>query len=397
MIEAGSSRLPGFYDLSREQRLEVLQAAAGLDPQALGLGALSNGSEFALFDTFIENAIGGFPLPLGVAVNFRIDDRDVLVPMAVEESSVVAAASNMARRVRKTGGFRTEVVEDLMIGQIELRNVAEVAAAADRLRAASAEIVALAVAADPGLADHGGGCRGVEVRAFEAERVVVVHLLVDTVDAMGANAINTMCEAVAPMLAELVGATVGLRILSNLADRRRFSAVCTVRPEDLATADLSGPEVAAGVAAATRFAMLDPYRATTHNKGIMNGVDPIVIATGNDWRAVEAGAHAWAARSGRYSPLSSWTVGPEGLLHGRLEMPVQVGVVGGVTRLHPVARFSLRLLHTRTARELARVMVAVGLAQNLAALRALASEGIQRGHMRLHQRNLDLAREQGDR
>ena len=395
MSMRGSSRLPGFYSLSREQRLQVLEAAAGVDLDAGALGDLDDGG-FQLFDRFIENAIGGFPLPLGVAVNFRIDGRDVLVPMAVEESSVVAAASNMARRVRNTGGFTTEVLEDLMIGQIELRDVDDAAMAADVLRAAEDEILALATSGDPGLREHGGGIRGIEVRPFEQERCVVVHLLVHTVDAMGANAINTICEAVAPTLADRIGATVGLRILSNLADRRRFAATCRVKPADLATEDVPGEAVAEGVVAATRFAAFDPYRAATHNKGIMNGVDPIVIATGNDWRAVEAGAHAWAARTGRYGPLSSWTLGADGLLHGRLEMPIQVGVVGGVTRLHPVARFSLRLLHTTSSQALARVMVAVGLAQNLAALRPHATAGLQRGHMRLHQRNLDLARENGE-
>ncbi|MCP4873148.1 MAG: hydroxymethylglutaryl-CoA reductase, degradative [Proteobacteria bacterium] len=388
-----TSRLPGFYKLDRARRLEVLRAAAGLEDHDADIDRLATSGDFELFDGFIENAIGGFGLPLGIATNFLIDGRDVLVPMAVEETSVVAAASNMARRTRPTGGFVTEVVEDLMIGQVELRDVADPETAADRLRQAESVIVAAANALDPGLMAHGGGCQRIEVRPFPEAHVVVVHLLVACADAMGANAVNTMCETVAPALARLAKGTPGLRILSNLADRRRFAARCAIRFEDLALDGHDGAEVARRVVAAAKFAELDPYRATTHNKGIMNGVDPVVIATGNDWRAVEAGAHAYAARSGQYSPLSQWSVDEaEERLCGRLEIPLQVGVVGGVTRLHPLARFSLRLMQVTRAQELARIIASVGLAQNLAALRALGTEGIQKGHMRLHKTNLALAR-----
>ncbi len=391
-----TSRLSGFYKLGHARRLEVLRAAAGLDADDEAIRKLAASEDFALFDGFIENAIGGFALPLGLAANFVVDGREVLVPMAVEETSVVAAASNMARRARETGGFVTDVVEDLMIGQIELRDVPDPDAAAARLRAAESVIVAAANDLDPGLLAHGGGARGVEVRPFPEANVVVVHLLVACADAMGANSVNTMCETVSGALARIAEGEPGLRILSNLADRRVFAATCRIRPDDLATDDLDGPEVARRIVAAARFAELDPYRAATHNKGIMNGVDAVVIATGNDWRAVEAGAHAYAARDGRYRPLSSWRIddrdGSDGALVGRLEIPLQVGVVGGVTRLHPLARFSLRLMGVTRSQELARILAAVGLAQNLAALRALGTEGIQKGHMRLHQRNLELAK-----
>jgi len=393
-VTTRTSRLPGFYKLTRVRRLEVLRAAAELGAVNGDLDRFAAADDFDLFDGLIENAIGAFGLPLGLATNFLVDGREVLVPMAVEETSVVAAASNMALRARPTGGFVTEVLEDLMIGQVELRDVPDPAGAARRLLEAEADVVAAANELDPALMANGGGCRGIEVRPFPEAHVVVVHLLVACADAMGANAVNTMCETVAPSLARLAGGSMGLRILSNLADRRRFAASCRIRFEDLGLESHDGAEVARQVVAATRFAELDPYRAATHNKGIMNGVDSVVIATGNDWRAVEAGAHAYAARSGRYAPLSQWSVDEaEGILCGRLEIPLQVGVVGGVTRLHPLARFSLRLLQVERATELARIIAAVGLAQNLGALRALGTEGIQKGHMRLHQRNLELARD----
>ena len=386
-----SSRIPRFYDLVREDRLDVLRAAVGPAAAEAGIRALADCEDFELLDRFIENAVGGFTLPLGIAVNFRVDGRDLLVPMAIEESSVVAAASNMARLARPAGGFFTEVIEDLVIGQVQVVDVDDLEAGVAALREGAAEIVAIANAADPGLGAHGGGCRGIEVRPFTAEQTgagpaIVVHLLVACADAMGANSVDTLCEVVAPRIADLAGGRCGLRILSNLADRRRFGASCAIPVDQLGMDGYPGVEVARRIAAASDFAGWDPYRATTHNKGIMNGVDAVVIATGNDWRAVEAGAHAWAARSGAYRPLSRWWL-EDGQLHGALEMPIQVGIVGGVTRLHPVAGFALRLLGVTGGPELARVLAAVGLAQNLGALRALATEGIQRGHMRLHARN----------
>ena len=392
-----TSRLAGFYRLDLDQRRALVAQAVGLEGDDPRLIAVDGRADLALLDGFVENVIGSFGLPLGIAVNFVIDGRDVLVPMAVEESSVVAAASNMARLARAAGGFTTEVLEDLVIGQVQILDVADGAAAMAAVYAHRDEIVADANALDPALVAAGGGCRDLECRLFGPEATgagtaLIVHLLVDPVDAMGANVVNTMCEQLAPQIARWAGGRVGLRILSNLAAHRRFKATCRIRVADLAVGDLEGREVCQRIVEAARFAVYDPYRAATHNKGIMNGIDPIVVATGNDWRAVEAGAHAWAARDGQYRSLSSWQVGDDGDLHGQLELPLQVGTVGGVTRLHPVARFSLAVMGVSRAQELARIITAVGLAQNLGALRALATEGIQRGHMRLHQRNLELSR-----
>jgi hydroxymethylglutaryl-CoA reductase len=396
-----SSRIPGFYTLSLEERAKVLHAASGLSEDAATTAALQGGADVELLDQFVENVIGGFSLPLGIAVNFVIDGVDVLIPMAVEESSVVAAASNMARLVRNTGGFVTEVLEDLMIGQVQITDVPDLAQAAAQVAAHKDDIIAKANALDPRLVEAGGGCRDIEIRPFPASVTgstnnLVVHLLVDTADAMGANAVNTMCEALAPDLASWAGGKPGLRILSNLADRRRYSAQCRVRASDIAVGDLSGDEVVQRIVAAAEFATWDPYRATTHNKGIMNGIDPVVIATGNDWRAVEAGAHSFAAKGGHYGSMSRWWIDDSGDLCGRLELPMQVGILGGVTRLHPVARFSLRLMGIERGGDLARIILSVGLAQNLGALRALATEGIQKGHMRLHRRNSELSTGHGE-
>lgn len=391
-----SSRIPGFYKLSVEERLRVLHATSGLAEDEGRSAALSSGADVGLLDQFVENVIGGFSLPLGIAVNFVVDGQDVLIPMAVEESSVVAAASNMARLARNTGGFKTETLEDLMIGQVQISDVPDLEAAVAAVASRRDEIIRRANALDPRLVAAGGGCRDIELRPFSASQTgstnnLVVHLLVDTVDAMGANAVNTMCESLAPDLACWAGGKSGLRILSNLADRRRYSAECRIRPDDIAVGELSGTEVVRRIVAAAEFAIWDPYRATTHNKGIMNGIDPVVIATGNDWRAVEAGAHSFAAKGGQYRSMSRWWLDERGDLCGRLELPMQVGILGGVTRLHPMARFSLQLMGVEKASRLARIILSVGLAQNLGALRALATEGIQKGHMRLHQRNMELA------
>jgi hydroxymethylglutaryl-CoA reductase len=393
-----SSRIPGFYKLSVEERRRVVHAAAGLEEDKARDAALASGADVGLLDQFVENVVGGFSLPLGIAVNFVVDGEDVLVPMAVEESSVVAAASNMARLIRNTGGFRTKVLEDRMIGQVQISDVPDLEAAEAAIADRETEIIRRANELDPRLVEAGGGCTGIEIRPFEASVTgttnnLVIHLLVNTVDAMGANAVNTMCESLAPDLASWSGGQVGLRILSNLADRRRYSAECRVRAEDIAVGSLSGSEVVRRIVSAANFACWDPYRATTHNKGIMNGIDPVVVATGNDWRAVEAGAHSFAAKGGQYRSMSEWWLDEQGDLCGRLELPMQVGILGGVTRLHPMARFSLELMGVKKAGELARIILSVGLAQNLGALRALATEGIQKGHMRLHQRNIALADE----
>ncbi len=389
-----SSRLAGFYELERSARLKALADFTRLPEEALA--PLTEGAAFSILDAFVENAVGAFPLPLAIATNFQVDGRDVLIPMAVEESSVVAAASHSARMVREGGGFTSEVVSDLMIGQIQLIKVSDPAATASLLLADRPRILALANATQPMLRTLGGGCRDLEVRILDEEGEtspwVIVHLLVDVKDAMGANMVNTMCEAVAPHLEMLTGCQIGLRILSNLADRRVIRAHCRVPVAALHRDGLSGAEVRDRIVAASRFAEFDPYRAATHNKGVMNGVDPVVIATGNDWRAIEAGVHAYAARSGRYTSITRWCTDlQDGALTGVFEAPLQVGTVGGVTRLHPVASLCLRLLQVHSATELARVMACVGLAQNLAALRALATEGIQRGHMRMHAKNLALA------
>jgi len=379
MKRRGRSRIPGFHRLSAEERQRRIAESLGD-----GGGFPGDGLSLELADALVENAAGVFGLPLGVATNFVINGTDVLVPMAVEEPSVIAAASNAARMARAGGGFRAEADPPLTAAQIELRGPATGAAA--RIEAAAAELLALADAAQPELVALGGGVREIATRHDSSlgDRLVV-HLLVDCRDAMGANTVNTMAEAISSRLAELAGARAGLRILTNLADRRLARAEAAIPLEALARDGFDGAAVAAGVAAASDFAAADPYRAATHNKGIFNGIDAVLLATGNDWRAVEAGGHAFAARNGRYAPLSSWRVAA-GRLQGAIELPMAVGIVGGASRAHPTAGRCLDLLGVETAGELAEVIVSVGLAQNLAALAALAAEGIQAGHMRLHAR-----------
>lgn len=394
-----SSRIPGFYKLPPEERLKAVREHADLDTEEVAaLGAEPLSVETA--DLMIENVVGTFALPLATGVNFLINGRDVLVPMAVEEPSVVAAVSNMARLVRQAGGFHAEADPSVMIGQVQVVQVADPAATAARIREALPRLAEVARSVHPRLALRGGGLRGMEVRQVTydepgapREEMVVLHFLLDCVDAMGANMVNTVAERLAPEIEAVTGERVGLRILSNLASRRLARASCAIPvrllagdPDaDCATAE--GLEVAEGIASAYRFAWADPWRAATHNKGVMNGVDAVAVATGNDWRAIEAGAHAWAARDGRYRSLTRWWVADE-VLHGRIELPIQVGTVGGTIRNHPTVTANLKILGMPRARELAAIMAAVGLAQNLGALRALATEGIQRGHMRMHARNV---------
>jgi hydroxymethylglutaryl-CoA reductase len=352
------------------------------------------GIDLSTADRMIENVVGLYALPLGIATNFLINNRDVLVPMVVEEPSIVAGASFMARIVRECGGFSAEADAPEMIGQIQILDVPDLRVAQQTLLEHKAEILAAAGQADAVLLKLGGGPRDLEVRIIESSPAgpfLVLHLILDVRDAMGANAVNTACEYVAPMVERLTGGRAHLRILSNLADRRLARARCAIPPGALAFEDWSGERVRDGILEAYAFAAADPYRAATHNKGIMNGVDAVVLATGNDWRAVEAGAHAYAARSGKYTSLSRWECDANGDLAGFLEMPLAVGIVGGATRVHPLAQTALKILGVRTAGELAEVIVSVGLAQNLAAMRALATEGIQRGHMRLHARQVALA------
>lgn len=394
MAETRSSRLPGFYRLSVQERLEAAFDTAALDVDARQALQPEKGLTLEDAERMIENVIGLYQLPLGLVVNMQVNGRDVLIPMAIEEPSVVAGASYVAKIVRAGNGFQAEADPPEMIGQIQLLDIADVDLAREKLLAEEETILSLAKETDPIIQKLGGGPRELQVRVFEdspAGPMLVVHLIFDTRDAMGANVVNTAAERISSLLEEISGGRAHLRILSNLADRRLARASCTIPVPALAFREYSGEQVRDGIVEAWAFAAIDPYRATTHNKGIMNGVDAVLIATGNDWRAAEAGAHAYAARSGSYRPLSFWSVGGDGSLEGFLELPMAVGTVGGATRAHPTARASLRLMGVESAQELAQVVVAVGLAQNLAALRALATEGIQRGHMALHARQVALA------
>lgn len=390
-----NSRLQGFYQLNPLGRLDMVGSFDGLtrsDLQALHGGNGTLPLERA--DKMIENVIGTFNLPLGIATNFQINGQDKLIPMVVEEPSIVAGASYAAKLVRAGGGFQTSSTTPLMIGQIQLVQVVAPHSARHDILQQKAQLLERANAQSRSLVGLGGGAQDVEVHIFPDSPMgpmLVVHLIIDCRDAMGANAINSMAEAVAPMLEEITGGRAYLRILSNLTDRRLSRARVIVPPSVLARDGLSGEEVAEGILWAYAFAAVDPYRATTHNKGIMNGIDPVLVATGNDWRAVEAGAHAYAARSGRYTSLSVWERDAQGNLVGTLEMPLAVGIIGGATKVHPAAQAALKLLDVKSASELAEICVCAGLANNLAALRALATEGIQRGHMGLHARQIAMA------
>ena len=393
-----TSRIPGFYNLPLGKRLTELTKAAGLSPD--DLTAFQNdllSPEQA--DHMIENAVGVFSLPLGIGLNFMVNGREVLVPMAIEEPSVVAGASFMAKLARSAGGFTTHTTAPEMIGQMQVLDIKDLMSAMMRLLEHKDDLLAEADSVDPLLLSVGGGARDLEVRLMEESPIgpfLVVHLIYDVRDAMGANAVNTACEKLAPHIEQITGGRVHLRILSNLADRRLVKAGCTILLKELSftSADgrlFTGEQVRDGIVEAWAFAQADPYRAATHNKGIMNGVDAVVIATGNDWRAIEAGAHAFASREGRYTSLSTWGKDAQGNLTGELEMPMAVGIVGGATKVHPAARAALKMMGVKTAAELAGIIASVGLAQNLAALRALATEGIQRGHMSLHARQVAIA------
>ncbi|HUH96943.1 MAG TPA: hydroxymethylglutaryl-CoA reductase, degradative [Anaerolineales bacterium] len=387
-----TSRISGFYNLTLDERRKKLADASQLTPD--DLRPFSDGLALDAADRMIENTIGTFALPLGIGLNFTVNGRDVLVPMAIEEPSVVAGASFMAKLARAGGGFSATTTEPLMIGQIQVIHLVNLDEARRKIQEHKQELLAEADSIDPVLKKFGGGARDLEVRIIEDSPIgpfLVVHLIYDVRDAMGANAVNTACEKLAPHVESITGGHVHLRILSNLADRRTARARCTIPLKELAFEAYPGEEVRDGILAAYAFAAADPYRAATHNKGIMNGVDAVVIATGNDWRAIEAGAHAYAARSGKYTSLSEWHRDPDGSLVGTLEMPMAVGIIGGATKVHPAAQAAVKLMGVRTASELAQVIVSVGLAQNLAALRALATEGIQRGHMSLHARQVAIA------
>ncbi len=387
------SRLPNFRAMTPAERLAHIATACALTPDDVQLldkpGALS----LARADGMVENVIGTFELPFGVAGNFQINGRDVLVPMVVEEPSVIAAASFMAKLARECGGFQTSSSGPIMRAQVQVLGIKDPNGARHALLGRKAEILEVANSRDKMLISLGGGCKDIEVHVFDESprgAMVVMHLIVDVRDAMGANTVNTMAEAVSPLVESITGGSVRLRILSNLADLRLARARVRLTPEVLTTKERAGADIIEGVLDAYTFAAIDPYRAATHNKGIMNGIDPVVVATGNDWRAVEAGAHTWAARGGRYTSLTHWEKDNSGALVGTIEMPMPLGLVGGATKTHPLAQLSLKILKIRSAQELAEVTVAVGLAQNLGALRALATEGIQRGHMALHARNIAL-------
>ncbi|MCB9533090.1 MAG: hydroxymethylglutaryl-CoA reductase, degradative [Myxococcales bacterium] len=386
------SRIAGFYRLDRAARLSALVEAGFLSgDQAAALAATGSALPFETADQLIENVVGCFELPIGIGLNFVVNGRDYVVPMVVEEPSIVAAVSHAACIVRGAGGFSAEADAPVMTGQVQVVGVEDVTKARAALFEAAPRLVAAANAAEPGMARRGGGATGIDVRVLEGtsrySQMLVVHLHVDARDAMGANLVNTMCEAIAPLVEELTGGRVYLRILTNLTDRRRVRARCSIPTDALAWQGFSGAEVAEGVAQASAFAEADPYRAATHNKGVMNGIDAAAVAVGQDWRAIEAGAHAYAARDGVYGPMATWRV-DGGHLVGEIDIPMALGIVGGPTRVHPTVQVLLSMLGVESAAELACVFASVGLAQNLAALKALASTGIQRGHMALHARSV---------
>jgi hydroxymethylglutaryl-CoA reductase len=390
---AVDSRLPNFRALTPAERLRHIAQAVNLTEDETALVSTPGALSVDRANGMIENVIGTFELPFGIGGNFQINGRDVLVPMVVEEPSVVAAASYMAKLIRECGGFETSSTGPLMRAQVQVLGISDPYGARQALLKHRADILEVANSRDKILIGLGGGCRDIEIHVFpDTPRgpMIVMHLIVDVRDAMGANTVNTMAEAVSPLVEKLTGGSVRLRILSNLADLRLARARVRITPDVLKTKDRTGEDIIEGVLDAYTFAAIDPYRAATHNKGIMNGIDPVIVATGNDWRAVEAGAHAYACREGRYTSLTRWEKDASGALVGTIEMPMPVGLVGGATKTHPLARLSLKILDVKSAQELGEIAVAVGLAQNLGALRALATEGIQRGHMALHARNIAM-------
>lgn len=382
-----TSRISGFYRLSPQERLNAVKEFAGLSDEETSIISSTGALKYEQVDRMVENVIGVMPIPLGVAVNFLINGKDYLIPMAIEEPSVIAAASNAARMAREKGGFQTSSTGPFMRGLIQVTGVKDPYSARFVVLAEKEKIMEMANAVDPILVKFGGGCKDVEAYVKDTPHgpILVVHLIVDCRDAMGANAVNTMAETVAPYIEKATGGRVYLRIISNLADRRLMRARAVFAKEAI-----GGEEVVDGIIKAYEFALVDPYRAATHNKGIMNGISAVTLATGNDTRAIEAGAHAYAAITGTYRPLTTYEKNADGDLVGTIEIPLAVGLVGGATASHPTARANVKILGVKTATELGEVMAAVGLAQNFAALKALATEGIQRGHMQLHSRNVAI-------
>ncbi len=385
--------LSNIRDLSPEKRLEVIGEVFENNPEFLSSLSGDGALPLTVANGMIENVIGRFELPLGVATNFQVNGKDYLIPMAIEEPSVVAAASYMAKLARFSGGFEAYSDRPIMRAQIQVMGVQDLKSAKERILKYKSELINAANEKDKTLVNLGGGCEDIEVHLFEdtpSGPMVIVHLLVDVRDAMGANTVNTMAEYIAPQIEKISQGQVRLRILSNLADKRLVTASVKIASGQFDTPDYKGNEVIKGILEAASFAAVDPYRAATHNKGIMNGIDPVVIATGNDWRAIEAGAHAFAAIGGHYTSLTHWSSQNDSELVGKITIPMAVGLVGGATKTHPTAKAAVALLGVKSATELGQVIAAVGLAQNLAALRALATEGIQRGHMMLHARNIAL-------
>lgn len=392
-----SSRISGFYKKTVDERRKIINK---MHPSAKEEFATVNSSAPLTVDTadkMIENVISTFQLPLGLGLNFLINGEEYIVPMVIEEASVVASASHIAKIVRDAGGFTADASERVMIGQIQVVGCKDFEKAKAAILEQKQVLIQAANDAFPSIVSRGGGAEDLDVRVLNEEadskysKMLVVHLYVNTVDAMGANLINTMAESIAPLVEEIADGKVYLRILSNLADRSLARARCVIPPHLLKTGDFTGEEVRDGVIHAYEFAASDPYRAVTHNKGIMNGIDPVVIATGNDWRAVEAGAHAYAVKDGKYGSMTTWSKDAAGNLVGEIELPMSIGTVGGATRVHPMAKYALQLLDVKSAKELAQVIVSVGLAQNLGALKALATDGIQKGHMSLHSRSVAVA------
>lgn len=387
------ARIENMRNMTPAERRAAVCAAAHLDQADNATLAGADILPLDVANGMIENVIGKFELPMGVATNFVVNGKDYLVPMVVEEPSVVAAASYMAKLVAQNGGFTAHAEQPIMRAQIQILHLSDPFGAKQRLLEQRNALIEKANSRDKVLIGLGGGCKDIEVHIFEQSPIgpmAVLHLLVDVRDAMGANTVNTMAEMLAPDVERITGGTVRLRILSNLADLRIVRAKAELDPTTLDTKTLKGSDVCKGIVEACALAIIDPYRAATHNKGIMNGIDPVVLATGNDWRAIEAGAHAYAARNGRYTSLTRWEISTTGNLVGTIELPMSLGLVGGATKTHPAAQAALRMLKVESSGELAEITAAVGLAQNMAALRALSTEGIQRGHMTLHARNIAI-------
>ena len=379
------SDISGFYKLSLEERQHKLVKLLNLNQEEFELMRTLGYFSPSQIDRLIENVVGSYQLPLGIAFNFKINNKDYIIPMVIEEPSVVAAASKIAKIARKNGGFVSEEVKSIMISQIQLTNVQDIDKAKENIAKNKQKILSIANEQDPLLNQLGGGAKDLEIRVIETRKgkMLILHLLVDVLDAMGANVVNTMAEAVTPYIEDICNAKIYLRIVSNLATHR-IAKCRAVFDKDL----LGGAEVVEGILNAYEFAVADPYRATTHNKGIMNGIVALTLATGNDTRAIEAGAHAYASLGGHYKPLTRFDIDSEGNLVGEIEIPLAFGIIGGITRTHPMARLALKIINVESAGELAQVAAALGLAQNVGALRALASEGIQKGHMALHSRNI---------